>query len=242
MDKGIGFSRTITLDWLDATASLCQERYENGEVRDRLIPIIENRITGKKAQQNTIGVLSAIWINSKETIPQLRCRALELFSTTTTSQDRLWLHYGMTMSTYPFFRLCSAEIGKMSRLEDKVSMRALKSRISGELGHLGSVDKSIERVIRSLKDWNLLVPTKDKGNYLAPINVYQASSKDLEIWLLSCALYSHPSTQLPFPDLVRLAELFPFRFTVSADHLRNSSLLDIDLQGGGLEMVRLVKS
>jgi hypothetical protein len=239
MDKGIGFSRTITLDWLDATASLCQQGFENSEVRDRLVSIINNRITGKKAQQNTIGVLSTIWINSKETIPLLRSKALDLFQTTTNPDDRVWLHFGMTMAAYPFFRLCSAKIGKIGRLEDVISMKSLKSQISGELGHLGSVDISIERVVRSMKEWKMLALAEGKGKYSIRNNTYKASSVEFEIWLLACSLYAHPSTQLPFPDLVHLAELFPFRFTVSTDHLRNSSLLYIDVQGGGLEMVRL---
>jgi hypothetical protein len=240
MDKGIGFSRAITLDWLDATASLCQEGYENGDVRARLVSIIENRITGKKAQQNTIGVLSTIWINSKDTIPRLRSRALELFKITTTPEDRLWLHYGMTMTAYPFFRLCAAEVGKMGRLEEVFTIQSLRSRVSGELGHLGSIDTAIERVVRSLKEWGLIVPAKGKGNYSIRINAYDASIIDLEIWLLACALYVHPSTQLPFGDLLRLAELYPFRLTVAVDHLRKSPMFDVNLQGGRLEMVQLV--
>ena len=44
MDKGIGFSRTITLDWLDATATLCLEQVEYLELRERLRPYIHQQM------------------------------------------------------------------------------------------------------------------------------------------------------------------------------------------------------
>jgi hypothetical protein len=241
MDKGIGFNRVITLDWLDAIASLCLEKVSYSTLRDELVQITKERLTGEVSQRKTIDILTAIWVRiDNQYILGLRDQALQLFQMTTSSEDRLWLHYGMTLVTYPFFRLCVSEIGKMGRVDGEFSNQALKSRVSGEIGNLGAVSRSVRYIVQSLKEWGLLLPGNEKGNYSVQKNIFRASSINLEIWLLACALYAHPSTQLPFPDLIRLAELFSFRFTVSTDHLRNSSLFDIDLQGGGLEMVRLI--
>lgn len=239
MDKGIGFSRTITLDWLDATATLSLDRVEYAEIRERLLPVVQNRLTGKDARRKTIDVLTAIWVRTKPEFSPLRDRALQLFQTATSSLDRLWLHYGMTLAAYPFFRACTAAIGQTGRLEDTITRQMIKDRLIAEMGHLGGMDRSVERVMASLKEWSLLELVEGRGVYQLQVNKCRASSTEYEIWLLACALYAHPSTQLPFPDLLRLAELFPFRFTVTTDHLRNSLLFDIDLQGGGLEMVRI---
>ncbi|HKZ02099.1 MAG TPA: hypothetical protein VJ180_07660 [Pyrinomonadaceae bacterium] len=240
MDKGIGFSRTITLDWLDATATLCLDQVEYTEIRERLLPVVQNRLTGKDARRKTIDVLTAIWVRIDSDFSTLRDRALQLFQTATSSVDRLWLHYGMTLAAYPFFRSCAAAIGQTGRLEDKITRQVIKDRLIAEMGHLGGMDRSVERVMASLKEWSLLVPVEGRGVYQLQMNKYSASSAEYEVWLLACALYAHPSSQLPFPDLVRLAELFPFRFMVSVANLRNSSLFDVNLQGGGLEMVRLI--
>lgn len=242
MDKGIGFSRTITLDWLDATATLCLDQVEYTEIRERLLPVVQNRLTGKDAQRKTIDVLTAIWVRTKPAFSPLRDRALQLFQAATSPLDRLWLHYGMTLAAYPFFRACTAAIGQMGRLEDTITRQMIKDRLIAEMGHLGAMDRSVERVMASLKEWCLLLSMEGRGVYRLQTNKLSASSIEHEAWLLACALYAHPSTQLPFPDLVRLAELFPFRFTVTTNHLRNSSLFAIDLQGGGLEMVRLVNT
>jgi hypothetical protein len=62
----------------------------------------------------------------------------------------------------------------------------------------------------------------------------------LQSWLLACALSAHPSEQLPFPDLIRLPELFPFQFTLTLDNLRSNPGFDIQKQGMW-DMVGFVK-
>lgn len=75
------------------------------------------------------------------------------------------------------------------------------------------------------KEWSLLVPSGGRGVYQLQNNKSTASRVAYEVWLLSCALYAAISTQLPFLDLVRLAELFPFRFKATTDHLLNGHCL-----------------
>lgn len=57
-------------------------------------------------------------------------------------------------------------------------------------------------------------------------------------WMLTVALTAHPAEQLPFADLLRLPELFPFRFQVSADDVRADSHFTVHRQGIGWEMVQ----
>ncbi len=60
----------------------------------------------------------------------------------------------------------------------------------------------------------------------------------LEVWLLACALRAHPAEELPFADLVRLPELFPFRLTARVEDLRQRPGLAVQRQGSGWDMVR----
>lgn len=46
-------------------------------------------------------------------------------------------------------------------------------------------------------------------------------------------------SRLPLEDLLRLPELFPFRFTVNADLLRRSGWFEVYRQGSGWDMVAL---
>jgi hypothetical protein len=238
MDKGIGFSRTITLDWLDVTASLCLQNIEPAEIRQRLAKTISGTVIGSEAQRKTIDVLTAIWVKTGQRAPQIRQEALATFPTLSSSEERLWLHYGMTLICYPFYRKCAAAIGQISRTEELITRKMIKDRIAGDYGHLGGLDRSVERVIASLTNWGILAYTDQKRNYRIQLRRF-SSSETLQSWLLTCALFSHPSEGIPFDDLIHLPELFPFKLTIGVDNLRRDSRFDVQRQGGGLEIVNI---
>jgi hypothetical protein len=238
MDKGIGFSRTITMDWLDVTASLCVQNFDPLKIRQQLVETISGTVAGTVAQRKTIDVLSAIWVKTEKTVPRIRQEALTIFPTLSASEERLWLHYGMTLVCYPFFRKCVAAIGQVSRTEDLITRKMIKGRIAGDYGHLGALDRSVERIIASLTNWGALANTDQKENCHIMLRRF-SSSENLQNWLLTCALYAHPSEAIPFDDLVHLPELYPFKFTTGVDNLRRDSRFEVHRQGGGLEMVRM---
>jgi hypothetical protein len=237
MDKGIGFSRTITLDWLDATASMCVQNTEPEVIKHNLAETISGTVHGIDAQRKTIDVLSAIWVKTEKTVPQIRQEALGLFPTLTSSEERLWLHYGMTLVCYPFFRKCVAAIGQVGRTEEMITRKMIKDKIAGDYGHLGALDRSVERIIASLTNWGLLSNTDQRQIY--KIQLRQLTSTIvLQGWLLTCGLFAHPSEEIPFEDLLRLPEFYPFNFTIKVDNLRKDRRFEVHHQGGGLEMVR----
>ncbi len=238
MDKGIGFSRTIMLDWLDVTASLCVQNFELLKIRQHLAETISGTVHGIDAQRKTIDVLSAIWVKTEKSAPQIRQQALAIFPTLSSSEERLWLHYGMTLVCYPFFRKCVAAIGQISRTDELITRKVIKDRIASDYGHLGALDRSVERIIASLTNWGALGNTNQNDKYQISSRKFQ-STDIMQNWLLSCALFSHPSEAIPFDDLVHLPELYPFKFTIGVDNLRRDSRFEVQRQGGGLEMVKL---
>jgi hypothetical protein len=238
MDKGIGFSRTITLDWLDVTASLCLQKVEPAKIRQCLSETISDAVHGSVAQRKTIDVLTAIWVKTEKTVPLIRREALAIFPTLSSTVERVWLHYGMTLVCYPFFRKCVAAIGQVSRTEETITRQMIKDRIAGDYGHLGGLDRSVERIIASLAHWGALANTDQKQNYRIQLRHFSSSEK-LQSWLLTCALYAHPSEGIPFDDLIHLPELYPFSFTIRVDNLRKDTRFEVQRQGGGLEMVRM---
>ena len=241
MDKGIGFSRTIRLDWLDVTASLCAQNIEPFAIRQQLAETISGTVTGVDAQRKTIDVLSAIWVKTEKTAPQIRKEALSLFSSASTPEERFWLHYGMTLACYPIFRKVTAAIGQISRTEEIITRKMIKDRISGEYGHLGALDRSVERIIASLTQWGALEAMDIKQKSRISLRRFSACD-DLQLWLLSCAIYAHPADGLPFNDMIHLPELYPFQLTIGVDALRRDGRFEVQRQGGGLEMVKLMDS
>jgi hypothetical protein len=56
---------------------------------------------------------------------------------------------------------------------------------------------------------------------------FAASSPALEEWMLATVLTAHPAAEIPFDDLVRLPELFPFRFAIGVDLHRKSERFEV---------------
>lgn len=237
--KRIGFRRNIYLEWMDAAAAFCAETESAEEVRKRLEPIVAEKVKSKENRAVALTILANIWCNDTDRNASLRTEALSLYTQTLTPQDRLWLHYGMTLLAYGFFRLGVSIIGQLSRYADVLTPKEVKQKVMAELGQLGAVEKATERIIFSLRNWGILVDSAERSVYRPLRHHFHASNLQLEEWLLRVALTVHPAQEIPFPDLVRLPKLFPFHFSIGIDHLRQSKRLVVQRQGLHWDMVRL---
>ncbi len=239
MNKGIGFDRTIRSSWLDAAAAFRLETDDPKLLRARLDPIVAEQVAGAEARRKTIDILLVLWLRSRERFPDLFDTALQTFATTAVLSDRLWLHYGLALLCYPFFRDSVVAIGQVSRLETTLTRRSIKERLLAERGHLGALERSAERVLASLVDWGVLSHRVQEHVYVPQRKELAASEPALEAWMVAAALTAHAAHELPFADLARLPELFPFRVTLTVDDVRRSPRFEVHRQGSGWEMVGL---
>jgi hypothetical protein len=238
MNKNIGFRRNIYLPWLEAAAAFCLEADDAATLRARLDPIVEEQIKSAENRRIAIDILLNIWLKTHEKFPGLRDEALQLFARVAV-QERLWLHYGMTLLYYDFFRFVTATIGQLSRYTEAITPKEIKKRVFAELGQLGALEKATERVLFSLRNWGLLDDTEERYAYRAKRNLLTTRDTQLQEWLLSVALTAHPAEEISFDDLLRLPELFPFELTVTVDALRLSPRFNVHRQGLGWDMVRI---
>jgi len=239
MQKSIGLSRTVRLDWLDAAATLCLENRPHAEIRQELDRLVEPAQRGPVERARIVDTLVRIWVKGD---PGLKAYALALYPHLSSRDDRLWLHYGMILAQYPFFRLCAATLGQIARVEETVSRKIIKDRVAAEMGNLGRIERAIERLFKTWVDWCILEPAENNLKFKIKARSLLSSSIELEKWLISCALSAHPSDAIPFADLVHLPELFPFRFSIVVDDLRQDQRFEVQRQGGGLDMVRRTRN
>ena len=236
MQKSVGLSRTVRLDWLDAVAFMCLEGESPAQIRVRLDEMLVTAQPGAVERQRIVDTLVRAWVKANS---ELQTNALDLFRQVSSRHDRVCLHYGLILAQYPFFRVCASAIGQVSRTEETISRPLIKKKVAAELGNLGSIERAIERLFKTLLDWEVLIPDTDQKQFRIQLRTVSTSLKELEWWLLSSALRSHPSDAIPFDDLLRLPELFPFHFAVTLDDLRKNSDFEVQRQGGGLDMVKL---
>ncbi|MBN2392860.1 MAG: hypothetical protein JXR84_19165 [Anaerolineae bacterium] len=241
MDKGVGFNRQLQRSWLDTTAAFVAEVQDPLVLRERLEAVLQQDMAGVEARRKTIDLLLNLWLRTQEDYPELWTFAVAWNRDTPAPQERLWLHYGLALVCYSFFRDCVAVIGQLGRYEEPVTNRVLIRRLAAERGQLGSLERATQHVTASLRDWGLLADALPRYTYKPCLHIFTASHSDLETWLLACALQAHPAEALPFADLVRLPELFPFQVTVTVDGLRTHPWFTVRREGAGWDMVGLAR-
>ncbi|TAK24619.1 MAG: hypothetical protein EPO26_05220 [Chloroflexota bacterium] len=240
VNRNVGFNRNILLPWLDAAAAIAGERSDPTWLRCKLDPIVALEIASRENRRKAIDILINIWLKSREFVPALREEAVERFQTISDPSDRLWLHYGLTLLYYPFVRDAAAAIGQIALHHDTVTPALVKQRVAADRGQLGSLAIAVERILYSLRNWNVLSVSDRRYVYVPRRGAFATADVGLQCWLLACALRAHPAEELPFPDLPRLPELFPFRYTATVEDLRKSPCLEIQRQGSGWDSVRVV--
>lgn len=146
----------------------------------------------------------------------------------------------MTIAVYPFFHQTARVIGQQVLARDIFTAADVKRAMIEDRGHLGALEKAVERVVFSLRNWGFLASGSGR-NTLVPVYPRLATADvELQSWLLAVAITVYSGEELPYLDLIRLPELFPFSFTLSLDHLRRHPWFAVQRQGASLDMVRLV--
>ena len=237
----IGFRRNIYFEWLEEAATLACLGEDNAGLRDGLEPIVARTIASKENRRMAIDILVQIWLRNADEYPALHARALQLYQQTTSQDDHVALHYGLTLLAYPFFREGVRIIGQSVRFGGSVRTATLQEQMPAVVGGLGAVHDACTRITFSLRNWGILAEGDTRHHYVAREPRLALSTPELECWLLADALRAHPAESLPFGDLAQLPELFPFALGLSARAARDCDLLQVHRSGGGWDMVALAR-
>ncbi len=237
MNRIIGFDRKLRLDWLDNTIGLCQDGLEPSILAERLDSRLAGEIAGSEARRKTITVLLRVWANVPEEQRSLRNEALDLASRVR-PDERLWLHWGMSLLAYPFFRDVAATVGQLGRLQGVFSQAQIQRRMIEGWGQRTTLERAVQRLLRTFVEWQVLGDAGRRGSYnLTP--AHQTDDGDLALWLTDCALRANEAEQVPLRELERLPYNFPFELTAFIGNLRRSERFETTRQGLDLEMVAL---
>jgi hypothetical protein len=235
MNRIIGFDRKLQLGWLDHTIGLCQDDLAASILAERLDSRLSGEITGSEARRKTIVVLRRIWANVPEEQRSLRNEALDMASRIS-PEERLWLHWGMSLLAYPVFRDVAATVGQLGRLQDIFGQAQVQRRMIEGWGQRTTLERAVRRLLRTFIEWQVLTETGVRGQY-AVAATRQTQNQHLALWLFDCSLRAHDAEQVPLREFARLAYAFPFDLAPFVDEIRRSGRFDISHQGLDLEMV-----
>ncbi len=220
-NKGIGFNRILKGRWLDHTAAATLETADLTILRRDLHNWLADDISSE-SRDRTIDILLRTWVKTGEYHPELLACARELFPSVDSSEERIWLHWGLLLLAYPFFRDAVAVVGRSARFDQPLSRSTITRQLASDLGQIASLDVGTGRTIALLKDWGMLDPIVPNRTYRVRNGALVTTNDELALWLLACALTAHASKAIPPEDLVALPELFPFRIDIRPREIRRS--------------------
>ncbi|EFK08814.1 conserved hypothetical protein [delta proteobacterium NaphS2] len=240
----IGFSQRIRLEWLEQTANLVLAGNDKSTINDALQKLLKDKISiGGKAirgnREKVISILLKIWVTVPRELGKMRDEGLRLLQSLP-PKDRMMLHWGMTMSVYPFWGAVAAHTGRLLRLQGTAAAAHVQRRVREQYGERETAARAARRVLRSFIDWGVLNETGDKGVY-GQGEQYPVEDPRLIIWMVEASLRARMNGSAAIKDLLDSPSIFPFRLAhISAEHVASiSPRLNILRHGLDDELVML---
>jgi hypothetical protein len=228
----IGIDRKIRLTWLDTAAGLVGKGATPAEIRSQLDLALAEEVAGEGthgARGKTLTVLLHIWVLVPPPLRAFRDQGIALFHEAQ-PKDRICLHWGMALATYPFFRDLSTNIGRLLDLQGNVALSQLTRRMAESWGERTTLVRAVQRVARSMLEWGVLAESKERGIYQA-MPRQAVHSLEIATWMLESLLHAGQLEAASFRQLVRSPVLFPFSITVHPANVRDHPRMELSRQG-----------
>lgn len=211
--RPVGISQRVRIEWLDEAARLVRTGHDSAQTAATLDELLLDKVSvGGTARRNnrekTITILARVWSRPSPSLTQLRDAGLRLLANASPA-DRLPVHWGMTMATYPFWSAVAAQVGRLLRLQGVGTAAQINRRVQERYGQRPTVARATQRVVRSFVDWGVLDDTGTRGRY-APAAPHPVSSPERVAWLAEAALHARAGAPTPPTDLLNHPNLFPF--------------------------------
>ena len=213
----IGIKQAVRLEWLEHTLELVMSGVTPKDMREELKAYLANRKDdgsfGKRGTETTniaITMLMNIWGAPNKEILPFRNDLLKIYNS---NNSNLVLNWAMISAAYPFWFKIAEQVGRLLKLQNKITKKQIVERIKELYGDRSSVIRSAQRVIQAFVSWGVL----NVDN-----NCYQLHSKNMlnDIKTISllyeAALLVNPSGKAQLNVLQNSPAFFPFTLPIIA--------------------------
>jgi len=228
LSKAISLSRSITPDYLDKIVQIYSNTSDTDEIKMAVNEYLSDHIMSSTNLRKTREILLSTWVHVADDLQRVRDKALEIY-TSAPSTERMAIHWAMLILAFPIFKdLCSI-IGKLSDVQETVTLARIKRRLSEQWGERTTLLHSTDKIIKTLKDLGALLQVKP-GVYTTPTQKIE-DGRVISLLVYS-VLHSNGKLYANLTGLEAYPEFYPFQLHVSLDELVDSGLFSIDRIGG----------
>ena len=234
----IGFDRYIEKDWLDQIANWVAQDKTRGELHSLVDDYLTPFINGDTSLRKTKNVLFGVWVNTSEKNKTFKEQGINILKTCT-RDERLAIHWGMAVASYPFFVSLARLTGRLLRLQDDIISKELVRRSVEQHGDTESVRRATARLLQSFGAWGVLIP--ESKSLFHPPGKIRLENPELVTWLMASVFFSNDRERLSIDEIMSDPVWFPFDISHNAFQVGQSQILDIVHQNVGTTLISLIK-
>jgi hypothetical protein len=156
---------------------------------------------------------------------------------TASGEMRVGVHWAMVAGTHPFFFDVATHVEKLTKLHGQANRSQIKRRMTETWGDRSTLERTIQHVLRSMAQWELLRAGEEQGSIIGPARRADVNDEVGQL-LLHSVLLSH-GKGLPFFHLIDHPALFPFAVKVTARDLIRNPIFRVQRQGDQSDIVEL---
>ncbi len=227
--KTIGFDRKIELAWLDATVYWTSQGLNKDDTHRKLYELLDGRLSDRgerSSRRKTITVLLHIWHGIPGSLIAFRDEGISLYQRYA-GKERVALHWGMCLATYPFFHKAAEAIGKLLALQNYVTTSQVHRRMQEFYGERSTLVYATQRLIGSIAGWGLLERKKKPGEYKPGEKIDLRSKPGISKWLIEALFYGKSTKMIPFEQIASVSSLFPFNVNINLENVSKNPRLDL---------------
>jgi len=144
----------------------------------------------------------------------------------------------MMLGTYPIFSDVTAAAGRLLMLQGQFTLTHLTRRLVDAWGERSTLERAVQRIVRSMIQWGALRDTATRGMY-EKATVHRKVGPAVSKVLIEALLLDAEETSIPFAQLVGHPAIFPFDIDLSAGQIRDAPHFRVHRQGLDSDVVEV---
>ena len=231
MAKMVGLSRNLKVTWLNKSVELISSGMSEKDIKEHLNDYLGYEIKSAINVRKTREILMHIWYYESATTDKLRPIALELIKKY--PENAIIFHWCMMLAAYPVFMDMCKLLGKMFEFQDQIVLAKIKQKLFDEWGERTTLFHSIDKLVSTLKEFNVLTCTKP-GRYC--LNKHQVKKEEISSFMLYTIMNIDESGYFSYRDINTSNYFFPFEYHVSKERLLQDERFAMNNFGGELSI------
>ncbi|MBR0418659.1 MAG: hypothetical protein IJI66_05785 [Erysipelotrichaceae bacterium] len=203
------------------------ENKSEEEIKEDLNDYLSYEIKSKDNLRKTREILSNIWVYSKTKQPELHQRALNLIEKY--PDDVLGIHWCMMLLAYPVLSDLSVLFSNLSEYQEEITLSQIKNKMFDEWGERTTLFHSLDKIIQTLKDMEILYSEKP-GRY--KVVKHAVDHKEIVNFMVLAALYLQNGAYYSVSDLSHIKQFFAFDYSIDRTSLFEEENIVVSNFGG----------